>query len=66
MPDDTPPFDIREQLARIDRELAEHDQPGRTIHPRQAGLALWVFALIGIGAGAALFGAGMAFMKLFV
>jgi hypothetical protein len=55
------PLDIREKLARIDQKLAEHDRKRR-----QARLAPWALALISLGAGAALFAAGMAFMKLFV
>ena len=51
-------LNIREKLARIDEELADHDrQEIRCVSP-------WVPVVAGMTAGAALFASGMAFMKL--
>jgi hypothetical protein len=57
-------LNIREQIARIDQMLADHDRKRQEI-----SYAPWVLLLpVAVGlltAGAALFAAGAAFMKLF-
>jgi ABC-type Fe3+-siderophore transport system permease subunit len=57
-------LNIREQIARIDQMLADHDRKRQEI-----SYAPWVLILpVVVGAltaGAALFAAGAAFMKLF-
>lgn len=61
MTDITPDqLDVREKLAHIDQMLAAHDRTRQEIR-----LAPWQLALTGMTAGAALFAAGAAFMKLF-
>jgi hypothetical protein len=55
-----PNLDMREKLAHIDQMPADHDRKRQEIRP--APLAL---ALTGMTAGAALFAASAAFMKLF-
>ena len=52
-------LDIREKLAHIDQMLTDHDRKRQEIR-----LAPWQLALSGMTAGAALFAAGAAFMKL--
>ena len=52
--------DLQEKLAHIDQMLADHDRKRQEIR-----LAPWALALSGMTAGAALFAAGAAFMKLF-
>jgi len=56
----TDDLDIREKLAHIDQMLADHDRKRQEIL-----LAPWQLALGGMTAGAAMFAAGAAFMKLF-
>ena len=74
---DVPEFslDIREQVARIDSLLAGVDQAlansaklrdESTKLRRDASLAPWTVLATGLGAGAALFAAGAAFMKLII
>jgi ABC-type Fe3+-siderophore transport system permease subunit len=80
MTDDSPesPLDMREQLARIDHMLADHqriftdmrrieaDHDRKRQEIRYAPWVLVVPAILGaLTAGAALFAAGAAFMKLF-
>jgi hypothetical protein len=55
-----PGLDVREKLAHIDQMLADHDRKRQEIR-----FAPWALALSGMTAGAALFAAGAAFMKLF-
>lgn len=57
---DTGQIDIRKKLAHIDQMLADHDRKRQEIR-----FAPWQMALSGMTAGAALFAAGAAFMKLF-
>lgn len=57
---ETAPLDIREKLAHIDQMLADHDRKRQEI--RYAPAAMLVS---GLTAGAAIFAAGAAFMKLF-
>ena len=52
--------DLREKLAHIDQMLADHDRKRQEIR-----YAPWVLALSGLTAGAAIFAAGAASMKLF-
>lgn len=56
----TEALDIREKLAHIDQMLADHDRKRQEIR-----YAPWTLALSGLTAGAAIFAAGAAFMKLF-
>lgn len=57
-------IDLREKLAHIDQMLADHDRKRQEM--RYAPWVLIVPAIIGaLTAGAALFAAGAAFMKLF-
>jgi hypothetical protein len=56
----TADLDIREKLSHIDKMLADHDRKRQEIL-----LAPWQLALGGMTAGAAMFAAGAAFMKLF-
>jgi hypothetical protein len=57
-------IDLREKLAHIDQMLADHDRKRQEM--RYAPWVLMVPAAIGmLTAGAALFAAGAAFMKLF-
>jgi hypothetical protein len=56
----TADLDPREKLAHIDQMLADHDRKRQEIL-----LAPWQLALGGMTAGAAMFAAGAAFMKLF-
>lgn len=61
---DLPPLDIREQIIRIDKMLAETARKRQEI--RYAPWVLVLPVIIGaLTAGAALFAAGAAFMKLF-
>jgi ABC-type Fe3+-siderophore transport system permease subunit len=55
-------LNIREQIARIDQMLADHDRQEMRYAPWVLILPVVVGALT---AGAALFAAGAAFMKLF-
>jgi hypothetical protein len=57
-------LDLREKLAHIDQMLADHDRS--RVHTDQL-LAdrPWLALITGMGTGAALFAAGVAFMKLF-
>lgn len=57
--DDAAGLDIREKLAHIDQMLADHDRKRQEIR-----LAPWQMALGGMTAGAALFAAGAAFIKV--
>jgi hypothetical protein len=66
-------LDLREQIARIDQLLADHDRKRQEIHFAHADhdrtrqeirLAPWQLALTGMTTGAALFAAGAAFVKL--
>lgn len=57
--DAAPNLDYREQVARIDRELATHSKLRL-----ETKTELWKVAFAGMTAGAALFAAGAAFMKL--
>jgi ABC-type Fe3+-siderophore transport system permease subunit len=57
-------LDIREKIAHIDQMLADHDRKRQEI--KYAPWALIVPTIVGaLTAGAALFAAGAAFMKLF-
>jgi hypothetical protein len=56
----TSALDVREKLAHIDQMLADHDRKRQEIKYEP-----WAIALSGMTAGAALFAAGAAFMKLF-
>ena len=56
----TADIDIRDKLAHIDQMLADHNRKRQEIR-----LAPWQLALGGMTAGAAVFAAGAAFMKLF-
>ena len=58
---DEPPLDIREQIARIDKMLAEKDRTRQEI-----SIAPFALVFTGVGAGAAIFAAGAAFAKLLV
>ena len=58
-PDTDPPLDIREQIARIDKLIVESGKVRL-----ETRLAPWAVLFTGLGAGAALFAAGAAFMKL--
>ena len=53
-------LDYREQIAHIDQMLGDAARKRREVQ-----LAPWALALSGMTAGAALFAAGAAFMKLF-
>lgn len=53
-------LDFSEQIARIDKLLAEHDKTRQDIR-----IAPWQIAFSGMTAGAAFFAAGIAFAKLF-
>ena len=68
------PLNLREQLARIDHILADHQRifiDMRRIeadHDRkrqEIRMAPWALVLSGLATGAALFAAGAAFIKLF-
>lgn len=52
--------DLREKLAHIDQMLADHDRKRQEIK-----FAPWQMALTFMTAGAALFGAALAFIKVF-
>jgi len=52
-------LDVREKIAHIDQMLADHDRKRQEIK-----LAPWQMIGTGMGAGAALFAAGAAFVKL--
>ena len=54
-----PEIDVREKLAHIDQMLADHDRKRQEIK-----LAPWQIAFAGMTAGAALFAAGGAFVKI--
>ena len=64
---DVPTFDLREKLARIDQMLADHDKSRAQVEQLHAGRRrqeqLAVFT--GMGAAAAFFAAGVAFVKTF-
>lgn len=66
MTDDTPGLNIREQLARIDRELASRDLmvADRRKREQDIRLALWPVIASTVAATAALIGAGVALAKL--
>jgi hypothetical protein len=55
----TDQLDIREKLAHIDQMLADHDRKRQEIR-----FAPWQIAVTFMTAGAALFAAGAAFIKL--
>jgi len=59
MPVDSETLDVREKLAHIDQMLADHDRKRQEIawYPLIVGMS-------GLTAGAALFAAGAAFMKI--
>lgn len=57
--DDAPSLDLREQIARIDRDLADANRKRQEVR-----LAPWQLAIAGATAGAAIFAAGAAFFKL--
>jgi hypothetical protein len=64
-------LDIREKLAHIDQMLADHDRIrvdlDRVLADRdrkEIRFAPWLAVMTGVGAGAALFAAGAAFIKL--
>lgn len=57
---DADSLDLREQIAHIDQMLADAARKRQEIR-----LAPWALALSGMTAGAAVFAAGAAFMKLF-
>jgi hypothetical protein len=68
-------LDIREKLAHIDQMLADHDRirveidripPDRYRKSQEIRSAPWLAAMTGMCAGAALFAAGAAFIKLLV
>ena len=65
LPED-PPFDIREQLARIDKIADEiqklYDDSAKV--RQETKLAPLTVVFTGLGAGAALFAAGGAFVKI--
>jgi hypothetical protein len=52
-------LDIREKLAHIDQMLADHDRTRQEIY-----YAPWQVMVSGMTAGAALFAAGIAFIKI--
>jgi hypothetical protein len=52
-------LDVREKLAHIDQMLADHDRKRQEIR-----FAPWLAVLSGMTAGAALFAAGAAFIKV--
>ena len=54
-----PAIDIREKLAHIDQMLADHDRKRQEIR-----FAPWAMLASGLTAGAAIFAAGAAFMKV--
>ena len=56
-----PPLDIREQIARIDKLIVEAGKTRQDIR-----IAPWTIAIASLGAGAALFAAGAAFMKVLI
>lgn len=56
-----PTLDIREQIARIDKLIVEAGKVKQDIR-----IAPWTLVVTALGAGAALFAAGMAFAKLIV
>jgi hypothetical protein len=60
-PDLGKPLDIREQIARIDKIIADTGKTQQDIK-----LAPLTVAFAGLGAGAALFAAGAAFAKLVI
>lgn len=71
--DEVAQLDIREKLAHIDLMLAQHDlsrvqsELGRSQRDRvrqEMRFAPWAATISGLTAGAALFAAGAAFMKL--
>jgi hypothetical protein len=76
MTDATAPLgqlDIREKLAHIDQMLADHDRirvdidrilADRDRKRQEIRFAPWLAVMTGMGAGAALFAAGAAFIKL--
>ena len=65
-PTDDQPFDLREQLARIDKmqaEIQKHYDDAAKVR-QETKLAPLTVIFTGLGAGAALFAAGGAFVKL--
>jgi hypothetical protein len=52
-------LDVREKLAHIDQMLADHDRKRQEIR-----FAPWLAVIGGMTAGAALFAAGVAFVKV--
>ena len=60
-------LNIKEKLANIDRQLAEHDRRRQEIDyaPRLYRLELWKVVVTAAAAGAGLFAAGAAFVKFF-
>jgi hypothetical protein len=60
-------LDIREKLAHIDQMLADHDRKRQEIRVETWKIAIAVASVIAssMAAGAALFAAGAAYMKLF-
>jgi hypothetical protein len=59
--------DLREKLAHIDQMLADHDRKRQEIKfaPWQMLLMTLTFVVTFMGAGAALFAAAIAFVKVF-
>ena len=53
------PLDLREQLARIDQMLADHDRKRQEIK-----IAPWQIAITVMGAGTAVFAAGAGFFAI--
>ena len=65
----SPSLDLREQITRIDRAIAETtkfaaEQRKLETEARQFDRNRWQIVLTAMTAGAALFGAGAAFLKL--
>ena len=65
----SPPLDLREQIARIDRAIAETakyvaEQRKLEAEARRFDRNQWQIVVTAMTAGAALFGAGVAFLKL--
>jgi hypothetical protein len=52
-------LDVRKKLAHIDQMLADHDRP-----PHEIRFAPWFAVIGGMTTGAALFAAGVAFIKV--
>jgi hypothetical protein len=61
-----PPLDVREKITHIDQMLADIDRTfaDRDRKRQEIRFAPWLAALSGMTAGAALFAAGAAFVKL--